>query len=119
MNCPIVQSLRWSGAFGADNNIYERAAKNIEDLSSCLEDLAMSADTAELLLKRECPGEAASLGARVTAAINLLTTLRCQTCKGFGRIEELGDGSHVCKNCAPVVYGALADLTKDRTRRGA
>jgi hypothetical protein len=101
MTAPLIKVLQWNAAFGPDNNTSERAAKAIEDLCSCLEDLAWSADTAELLFKLEYPGEAASLREKVGTAKNMLTKIRCTTCNGFGRIEELGGLSHPCADCAP------------------
>jgi hypothetical protein len=98
---PLVEILQWNAAFGPTGCMSERAAILIEDLSSCLEDISRSADTAELLLKKECPGEAASLGTKVGAAINLLRVVHCRTCKGFGRIDVLGGDSRPCKDCAP------------------
>lgn len=100
---PLVRILQWNAAFGPSGNTNERAAILIEDLSSCLEELSRSADTAELLLKKDCPGEAASLGAKVGAAIKLLRVVRCETCRGWGRIDELGGGSRPCRDCTPLL----------------
>ncbi len=102
MNIPLVKILQWNAAFGPSGNMNERTARLIEDLSSCLDELSRSADTAELLLRKDCPGEAASLGAKVNAAINLLRVVRCETCRGWGRIDELGGDSRPCRDCAPV-----------------
>lgn len=102
ITAPIVEILRWNAGFGPENNTSERAAKNIDDLCSCLEELSRSADTAQVLLNQDYPGEANSLGLRVRAAIDLLATIRCKTCNGLGRIEELGGSSHTCADCAPV-----------------
>jgi hypothetical protein len=113
MIATIVKRLQWNGAFGPDGNLYERAAKNISDLCSCLEELTRSADTAELLLTRECPGEAASLRAKVSAAKNLLAVIQCTTCNGFGRIEKLGGLSHPCADCASPPEQPAADSDKE------
>lgn len=99
---PFVNILQWNAAFSPSGSASERAAIMIEDLAACLDELSRSADTAELLLKKDCPGEAASLGAKVSAAISLLKTIRCETCRGWGRIDELGADSRPCKDCAPV-----------------
>lgn len=99
---PLVEILQWNAAFGPSGCMSERAAILIENLSSCLEELSRSADTAELLLKKECPGEAASLGAKVGAAIALLKVVHCRTCKGFGRIDLLGGDSRPCRDCPPL-----------------
>jgi hypothetical protein len=96
----ISASLRWASAFSGEGNLHERAADQIESLCSCLEDLAISADTAELLLKRDCPGEATSLGAKVKAAKDLLCIARCKTCKGWGRMGY-PEGYRPCTDCAP------------------
>jgi hypothetical protein len=100
MTIPILGSLRWRGAFGPENNLSERAANNIEDLCACLDDLAQSADTAELLLNNEYPGEAASLGQKVGKAIRLLAVIKCKTCNGFGRIEMVEGDSRPCRDCS-------------------
>lgn len=98
---PFVNILQWNAAFGPSGCASERAAIMIEDLASSLDDLSRSADTAELLLKKDCPGEAASLGAKVSAAINLLRVVRCQTCRGWGRIDQLDGDSRPCTDCRP------------------
>lgn len=103
MTAPIVKTLQWNAAFGPSGNMSERAAHAIEDLCSCLEELARSADTAELLLKLEHPGEAASLRQRVQRARSLLTAIRCTTCNGFGSFEMLGGGRRSCTDCAPQI----------------
>lgn len=71
------------------------------------EDLARAADTAELLLQRDCPSEAASLRAKVKAAKDLLDTLQCRTCWGHGWIDD-NNGGHACADCEDSRRGALA-----------
>lgn len=100
---PLVKILQWNAAFGPQGSMNERTALLIEDLSSCLDELSRSADTAELLLKKDYPGEAASLGAKVGAAFDLLRVVHCETCRGWGRIDELGGDSRPCSDCAPLV----------------
>jgi hypothetical protein len=94
-----------------DDRLCSAAAAEIEALAAQVEgtqkhlrvlrDLAIAADTAELMIRPYYPGEAASLHAKVKAAKEITDAEICKTCWGHGWIDD-DKGGHRCANCSPL-----------------